>query len=209
MLTAADIMNPNVVTITGLATIAQATQAMRQNQIRHLIVERNHPHDAYGILTATDIVSKVIAYGRDPKTIRVYEIMTKPCISVNPDLAVEYVARLFSQSGSLHSAPVIKDTLLGIISIEDLITKSDFLEQPKEVFFANKMQIAIQQARAICEEKGHAATECIEAWAIVGKLEAETAYQQSTKIEKTALEVYLEENPQAVDPSIIENWCSG
>lgn len=208
MLTAADIMNPTVVSIKGLATIASATQCMRVNQTRTLIVDRRHPHDAYGILTATDIASKVIAYGRDPRTIRVYEIMTKPCIAVNPDLAVEYVARLFSQC-HLHSAPVIKDELLGIITVEDLITKSDFLERPKELLFAAEMQAAIKQAKLICQEQGHESHACIQAWAKVEELQAETAYQQSTKITKTALEEYLEENPEAMDHLFIDNWCSG
>lgn len=34
----------------------------------------------------------------DPKKMRVYEIMTKPCVIVNPELGAEYVARLFAQS---------------------------------------------------------------------------------------------------------------
>lgn len=208
MLTAADIMNPNVVMIKGLATIASATQCMRVNKTRTLIVDRRHAQDAYGILTATDIVSKVIAYGRDPKSIRAYEIMTKPYISVNPDLAVEYVARLFSQ-WNLHSAPVITDKLLGIITIEDFISKSDFLEHPKELLFATEIQGAIKQAKLICQAKGHDSSDCIQAWAMVEELQAETAYQQSQKLDKTALEEYLEKNPEAIDHLMVDNWCSG
>jgi len=58
--------------------------------------------------------------------------MTKPCIVVNPDLRVEYVARLFAQNGLLR-APVIQGELLGIISVTDILTKSNFVEQPQEV----------------------------------------------------------------------------
>ena len=38
--------------------------------------------------------------------------MTKPCIVVNPDLGVEYVARLFANA-RIRRAPVIKGELLG------------------------------------------------------------------------------------------------
>jgi CBS domain-containing protein len=72
----------------------------------------------------------VAAFGKDPKKVRVYEIMTKPCISVNPDLGIEYVARLFANTG-IRRAPVIQDTLLGIISVTDILSKSDFVENPK------------------------------------------------------------------------------
>ena len=47
-------------------------------------------------VTESDLVYKVVATARDPEVVQVHEVMTKPCIVVNPDLAVEYVARLFA-----------------------------------------------------------------------------------------------------------------
>ena len=76
---------------------------------------------------------KVAAHGKDPKQMRVYEIMTKPCIVVNPQLGVEYVARLFANT-RIRRAPVIKGKLLGVISITDILSKSDFVEKPKSNF---------------------------------------------------------------------------
>jgi signal-transduction protein with cAMP-binding, CBS, and nucleotidyltransferase domain len=105
---------------------------MKENGLRALIVDRRHDQDAYGMVTETDIVYKVTAYGKDPKRIRVCDIMTKPCIVVNPDLGVEYVARLFANT-HIRRAPVIKGDLLGIISISDILTKGDFVEKPKEI----------------------------------------------------------------------------
>ncbi|MEO0844735.1 MAG: CP12 domain-containing protein, partial [Cyanobacteria bacterium J06643_5] len=52
---------------------------------------------------------------------------------VNPELGVEYVARLFSNT-RIRRAPVIKGSLLGVISISDILTKSDFVEKPKSNF---------------------------------------------------------------------------
>ena len=83
---AADIMTSEVVTIRGSATVAEATQLMKQRNLRALIVDRRHEEDAFGIVTATDVIYKVTAYGLDPKMVKVYEIMTKPCIVVNPEL---------------------------------------------------------------------------------------------------------------------------
>ena len=133
MIKAEDIMTTNVVTITGSATVAAAVALMKENQLRALVVEPRTENDPYGMVTETDIVYKVGAYGQDPKQVRVYEIMTKPCIVVNPELGVEYVARLFANTG-IRRAPVIKGKLLGIISITDILRKSDFVENPKSNF---------------------------------------------------------------------------
>ncbi|MDJ0568150.1 MAG: CBS domain-containing protein [Pleurocapsa sp. MO_192.B19] len=133
MMQAQEIMTKNVVTINGSATIAEAVKIMKNKGLRALIVERRSDSDPYGIVTETDIVYKVAAYGHDPKQMRVYEIMTKPCVIVNPDLGVEYVARLFANT-RIRRAPVVKGELLGVISISDIFTKSDFVEKPKSEF---------------------------------------------------------------------------
>ncbi|NEP81826.1 MAG: CBS domain-containing protein, partial [Okeania sp. SIO3B3] len=159
MMKAKDIMTTEVETIRGSATVADAVKKMNDLCLRALIVERRHEQDAYGIITETDIVYKVAAYGKDPRQMRVYEVMTKPCIVINPDLGVEYVARLFANTG-IHRAPVIKDTLLGIISITDILNKSDFVEKPKSLLLERRIEVAIEEARSICAEKGVTSKEC-------------------------------------------------
>lgn len=123
MLKAKDVMTTDVITIQGSATVAEAVELMKTKGVRALIVERRNEEDAYGIVTETDVVYKVMAYGKDPATVHVHEIMTKPCIVVNPDLGVEYIARLFANTG-IRRAPVIKDKLLGIVSATDLLRKA-------------------------------------------------------------------------------------
>ncbi|NET31053.1 MAG: CBS domain-containing protein [Cyanothece sp. SIO1E1] len=133
MMKAEDIMTANVATISGSATVAEAVAQMKEKGLRALIVEPRYEGDPYGMVTETDVVYKVAAYGHDPKVMRIYEIMTKPCIVVNPELGVEYVARLFANA-RIRRAPVIKGKLLGVISITDILRKSDFVEKPKTDF---------------------------------------------------------------------------
>ena len=201
---AADIMTQEVVTIRGSATVAQAVKLMKERGLRALIVERRHDQDAYGIVTETDIVYNVTAFGKDPKQVRVYEIMTKPCIVVNPDLSVEYVARLFANTG-IRRAPVIQDKLLGIISVTDILTKGDFVEQPKAVLLEQRIQDAIANARALCAEKGATSPECMVAWDEVEELQAEAAHQRAKKPEKTAFDEYCEEYPEAFEARIYDS----
>lgn len=203
MMKAADIMTQEVITIKGSATVAEAVNLMKEKNLRALIVNRRHDEDAYGIVTETDIIYKVAAYGKDPKKIRVYEIMTKPCIVINPDLGVEYVARLFANTG-IRRAPVIKDKLLGIISITDILRKSDFVEKPKETALQQKIQQALEEARSVSTQKGATSKEAAAAWDIVEELEAEASHQRAAKPLKTSFEIYCEENPEAAEARIYE-----
>ncbi len=204
MMKAEEIMTKDVVTIRGSATVADAVKLMKEKSLRALIVQRRHDQDSYGIVTETDIVYKVAAFGKDPKKLRVYEIMTKPCIVVNPELGVEYVARLFANTG-IRRAPVIKGSLLGIISVTDILTKSQFVEKPQETVMASEIQKAIEEARAICAAKGASSKECAAAWDIVEELQAEAAHQQAKKPPQSAFEQYCDENPEAVEARIYES----
>jgi CBS domain-containing protein len=146
MLKAADIMTTDVATISSWATVAEAVKLMQTSCWHALIVERRHNQDAYGIITFSDIVYKVIALGKDPAKMRVYEIMSKPCIVVNPDLDVEYVARLFAEHHLLR-APVIQGELMGIISLVDIINESKFLELPRVALLEQELTVAIKNTR--------------------------------------------------------------
>ncbi len=123
MQTAKEIMTTEVVTIQASTSVAEAIALMRNKHVRDLVVEPLHKEDAYGIVTEADIAYKVAAYGKDPKTVSVGDIMTKPCIEVDPDLTVEEVAQLFSLN-HLHRAPVIKEKLLGVISVTDILRET-------------------------------------------------------------------------------------
>ena len=122
---AADIMSTNLVIIDSLATIAEAARIMQHHNVRALIVDRVSEEDAYGIITETDI-SRAIANAKNPSTTYVCQVMTKPCIVVNPDLAVEHIAKLFTRA-KIHVAPVIKDKLLGIVSLSDILSQTNYL----------------------------------------------------------------------------------
>ncbi|MBC1238005.1 CP12 domain-containing protein [Nostoc sp. 2RC] len=196
MLKASDIMTKDVATIRSSATVAEAVRLLKARDWKALIVERRHEQDAYGIITESDIVYQVIAYGKDPSKVRVYEIMTKPCIVVNPDLGLEYVARLFADH-NLQRAPVIQGELIGIISLADILANSKFLEQPHTILLEQQLQDEIKKARAVCAQKGIHSEECAAAWDVIEELQAEIAHQRSQKVMKTAFEEYCDEYPEA------------
>lgn len=203
MLTAADVMTKDVAMIRSSATVKEAVDLMRIRDWRALIVDRRHEQDAYGIITESDIVYKVISYSKDPNKVRVYEIMTKPCIVVNPELGLEYVARLFANH-HLRRAPVISGKLLGIISLTDILARSSCLEQPRSLLLEQELQDEIKKARIVCVEKGINSTECAAAWDVVEEIQAEIAHQLAEKPLKTAFEDYCDEYPELAESRIYD-----
>ena len=177
MVQAKDIMTADVISISGSATIAEAVELMKEKGLRSLIVDRRTVEDPYGIVTETDIVYKVAAYGHDPKGMRLFEIMTKPCVVVPPDLGVEYVARLFANT-KIRRAPVVQGRLLGVISVSDILTKGDFVEKPKRLFIEDEIDVARQDARQICQEQGATSPACAAAWDVVEELQATASHQR-------------------------------
>ncbi|MBE9069642.1 CBS domain-containing protein [Leptolyngbya cf. ectocarpi LEGE 11479] len=178
MMQAKDIMTADVITISGSATVAEAVELMKEKGLRALIVDRRNEDDPYGMVTETDIVYKVAAHGHDPKEMRVYQIMAKPYIIVSPDLGVEYVARLFANT-KIRRAPVVQGRLLGVISISDILRKSDFVEKPKRLFIEDEIEVARQEARQVCEEQGPTSPACAAAWDAVEELQATASHQRA------------------------------
>ncbi len=124
---AKDVMRRNVVAIDGMATVLEAIAKMRSENVTALIVNKRDPSDAWGIVTVTDLVREVIAPGRPPDDTNVYEIMTKPVITVPPDMDIRYVARLLYRVGMRRAPVEAQGELLGMISLSDLVLRKDVL----------------------------------------------------------------------------------
>lgn len=122
-LQAGDIMQVEVATILGDMTVSEAAALMRLEGVRSLLVEPRTPGDPYGIITYSDIVYKVLAEGLDPEKVEVHRVMTKPLITLTSDLKVEYIARLFKQASIGHAPVFDEESVVGIVSMTDLVTE--------------------------------------------------------------------------------------
>lgn len=121
-----DVMKRNFDIASGLDTVKTALQEMEHHESHTLIVDKRDENDEYGIVLLADIAKKVIAKDRSPERVNLYEIMSKPVISVREDMDIRYCARLFNRFG-LKLAPVTdKDDcgkLVGTVSYNDIVLK--------------------------------------------------------------------------------------
>ena len=116
-----DVMKTDFGTIDGTATVADALKKMKSLKTAVLIVNKRNEDDEYGMLTSGDIARHVLAKDRAPDRVNVYEIMSKPVISVHPDMDIRYCSRLFADY-NLVRAPVIDNrTVVGIVSPNSLV----------------------------------------------------------------------------------------
>ena len=98
-------------------TVHAATQKMLDKNIFTLLVPRKDKHDAYGIVTKKDIVSKVIAEGKDPKKVKVKAVMTKPLVILtNLTLDLRWAAKAMANSGVSTIAVFDKGDFYGYVT---------------------------------------------------------------------------------------------
>ncbi len=122
---ARDVMHKGVVSIDGMATAREAAAKMRLEKVSCLLVEKRHADDAWGMLVVQDFIKGVIIAGRSPSEVNVYEIMTKPVITVPADMDIRYVARLIYRAG-IRRAPVEQGgEIIGMISLSSLILDNE------------------------------------------------------------------------------------
>ncbi|PCJ11867.1 MAG: CBS domain-containing protein [Gammaproteobacteria bacterium] len=116
-----DVMSDRFVLMDGLVTVYDALQEMKRNSAVILMVNKKDSGDEFGVVVLSDIAKKVLAKDRSPERVNVYEIMTKPVISVHSKMKIKYCARLFLQFG-IACAPVIENgEVLGVVSYEALV----------------------------------------------------------------------------------------
>lgn len=118
-----EVMKQSFDIVDGKMTVMEALERMKHIDTKALIVEKRNADDEYGMVLLSDIAKDVLARDRSPHRVNIYEIMSKPVISVNPEMDIRYCARMFEQFG-LSRAPVVENKqVIGIVSFTDMVLK--------------------------------------------------------------------------------------
>ncbi|MGR2666908.1 CBS domain-containing protein [Vibrio campbellii] len=116
-----DVMAATYIIVDGLITVHEGITLARKSEVKALVVKKRHKDDEYGIVLMNDIAKKVLAKNRSPQRTNIYEIMTKPALSVDPNMNVKYCARLFERFG-ISRAPVIENgEVIGMVSYNNIV----------------------------------------------------------------------------------------
>ncbi len=118
-----DVMKEQVDIVDGMTTVSEALHTMKRLETKCLIIDKRHENDEYGMVLIADIAKQVLGKDRAADRVNVYEIMSKPVLTVAPEMDIRYCARLFERFG-LSRAPVVDhDRLVGVISYTDMVLR--------------------------------------------------------------------------------------
>ena len=118
-----DVMKKNFDIVDGMLTVSDALSAMKNVDTKCLVVDKRSENDEYGLVLISDIAKQVLAKDRSPERVNIYEIMSKPVLTVDPSMDIRYCARLF-ENFNLSRSPVVEEGLVvGIISFTDMVLK--------------------------------------------------------------------------------------
>lgn len=120
-----DIMMADFITIEGITKVSEALEMMNQKKLNAILIKPRSEMDVYGIMTRRDIARKVIGQRRKLHETHVYEIMTKPVLSVPPSMPIPYAARHLTNFRVSYATVLENDTVIGIISLNGMVQNWD------------------------------------------------------------------------------------
>ncbi|MDP7549040.1 MAG: CBS domain-containing protein, partial [Alphaproteobacteria bacterium] len=77
------VMRTEVHMIDPMTPVREAMRLMRQREVSSLVIARRDEHDELGLVVVSDIANAVIAKNLSPDRVDVYEIMSKPVITLD------------------------------------------------------------------------------------------------------------------------------
>ncbi len=119
-----DVMTSSLHVISRTATVAEAIRSMRRLGVSSLIVERRDEADEFGVITINDIAREVIATDHAVERVNVYEVMSKPVLTVPADMNIKYAVRMLVRFGPSRAVVVSPDrSPMGIVTLRDMVLR--------------------------------------------------------------------------------------
>jgi CBS domain-containing protein len=114
------ILSRFVVTVSKTATVLDAIQAMAGAKVGSIAVVDGNILE--GIFSERDVMLRVVAEGRDPKTTTVEEVMTSPVQTIQKRTTGEEALRIMVQNHIRH-LPVVDETgqVQAMVSMRSLL----------------------------------------------------------------------------------------
>ena len=100
-------------------TVSEAVQEMNRRKIGSVLVMEGGV--LVGIFTERDVLMRVVAADRDPKTTPVAHVMTRSPVTIPSSMTIEEVMDLHSGKHFRHLPVVENGRVIGMISVRDIL----------------------------------------------------------------------------------------
>lgn len=116
-----EFMTTKIETIDENGSVYDAVETMVNRRIRSLVVLGHGRDSVDGVVTARDVVFKVLAKGLNPKNVKVAEIASRPIICVDGGMDFHEVSTLMEKSNIARVFICEQGKVKGLVSLLDLM----------------------------------------------------------------------------------------
>ena len=117
-----DMMTSDPACCTSDTALAEVARMMVDKDCGEIpVVENNSSKIPVGVVTDRDIVCRTVANGLNPLDLTAADCMTKPIVTVTPDMSLEECCRIMEQK-LIRRVPVVDDrgACVGMLAVADV-----------------------------------------------------------------------------------------
>lgn len=130
-------------------TVLHAAKAMAEVNVGAVIAENDD--EVLGIFTERDLLRRVVALDRDPSTVLLQEVISSPLKSCHSQDDLRTCAEILVKSHIRHLAVIQDGTLMGLVSLHDILVTELQHSQEKLQSIQNRNQLTNLQAPVVSE----------------------------------------------------------
>jgi len=116
-----EFMTTRIAYIDADRSVYDSIEKMVDRRIRSLLVRFSGKDTDHGVVTARDIVFKVLGKGVDPTSIKVSSIASRPIVCVDRDVTIAEAAALMEKSHVARLIVCENGNIVGVISLLDIM----------------------------------------------------------------------------------------
>lgn len=120
-----EVMTRDIISIEATATVHDAVRLMQKHHTSSILVDRRDAADEYGLIVVSDIAEKVLGKNLSPDRVNVYEVMSKPVLTLPAEMNIVYAVRMLSRFKLSRALVIDHDrNPLGLVTLRDMVLRS-------------------------------------------------------------------------------------
>ena len=119
-----EFMTTRIASIDADLSVYDAIEKMVDRRIRSLLVKFTGKDSDHGVITARDVVFKVLAKGLNPTDIKVASIAARPIVCVDREVTLAEAAALMEKSHIARLFVCEDGKIIGVASLLDVMSAS-------------------------------------------------------------------------------------
>ncbi|WP_297062300.1 cyclic nucleotide-binding/CBS domain-containing protein [Thermococcus sp.] len=144
MMTVGQVVKRKAVIVKPDDTIERVAKILSRHKVGSAVVVENE--EIVGVITDRDILDKVVAKGRDPKTVKVREVMTRNPITIEDDYDISDAIDKMMEKGIRRLLVTRLGKPLGFVTAADLLAALNAMNSEEE-----EEEVEETEVYGICE----------------------------------------------------------